>query len=80
MAQVPSASAALHDLPATHRAWACAFMLRDLARRYSADELTHVADALDEATAASGDLASPRSRADLASGVDAVPDGDHADW
>jgi hypothetical protein len=32
-------------------------MLRDLARRYTADELTHVAAALDEATAASGDLA-----------------------
>jgi aminoglycoside phosphotransferase (APT) family kinase protein len=26
-------SAALHDVPAAHRAWACAFMLRDLARR-----------------------------------------------
>jgi hypothetical protein len=25
-------------------------MLRDLARRYTAEELTHVADALDEAT------------------------------
>jgi Ser/Thr protein kinase RdoA (MazF antagonist) len=51
-------SAALHDVPAAHRAWACAYMLRDLARRYSADELKHVADALDEArAAASGDLA-----------------------
>jgi Ser/Thr protein kinase RdoA (MazF antagonist) len=43
-------SAALHDVHAAHRAWACAFMLRDLARRYPADELKHVAAALDEAT------------------------------
>jgi Ser/Thr protein kinase RdoA (MazF antagonist) len=43
-------SAPLHDVPAAHRAWACAFMLRDLARRYPADELKHVAAALDEAT------------------------------
>jgi Ser/Thr protein kinase RdoA (MazF antagonist) len=43
-------SAALHDVPATYRAWACEFMLRDLARRYTADELKHVTDALDEAT------------------------------
>ena len=43
-------SAALHDVPATYRAWACAFMLRDLARRYTANELKHVAAALDEAT------------------------------
>jgi hypothetical protein len=42
---------------AAHRAWACAFVLRDLARRYPADELKHVAAALDEATAASRDLA-----------------------
>jgi Ser/Thr protein kinase RdoA (MazF antagonist) len=43
-------SAALHDVLAAHRAWASAFMLRDLARRYTADELKHVAAALDEAT------------------------------
>jgi hypothetical protein len=44
-------SAALHDVPAVHRAWACAFMLRDLARRYTADELKHVAAALEDARA-----------------------------
>ncbi len=47
-------SAALHDTPAVYRAWACAFMLSDLARRYSADELRHVADALDQASGAAG--------------------------
>lgn len=40
-------SAELDDLPAAHRAWACAFMLSDLRRRYPADELKHVANALD---------------------------------
>jgi hypothetical protein len=48
-------SARLLDVPAAHRAWACAFMLRDLTRRYTADELGHVAGALGEARAASGD-------------------------
>jgi hypothetical protein len=43
-------SATLHDVLATYRAWACEFMRRDLARRYSADELKHLTDALDEAT------------------------------
>jgi Ser/Thr protein kinase RdoA (MazF antagonist) len=40
-------SAGLDDLPAAHRAWACAFMLSDLGRRYPAGGLKHVADALD---------------------------------
>lgn len=43
--------------PAAPRAWACAFMLSDLAGRYAAHELQHVTDALDEARAASGDPA-----------------------
>jgi hypothetical protein len=46
-------SARLHDVPAAHRAWACAFMLSDLSRRYPADELKHVGDALAEAEALS---------------------------
>lgn len=45
-------SAALHDMPAAHRAWACAYMLSDLARRYPADELQHIAYALDQASGA----------------------------
>jgi hypothetical protein len=32
-------------------------MLSDLARRYTADELKHIADALDQARAASADIA-----------------------
>ena len=50
-------SAGLGDVPAAHRAWACAFMLSDLAGRYTTEELKHVADALDEARAAAGDPA-----------------------
>ena len=42
-------SAALRDVPAACRAWACRFMLADLAQRYPADELEHIADALDQA-------------------------------
>ena len=52
-------SAGLGDVLAAHRAWACAFMLSDLAGRYTAEELVHVADALDEARAAAGDPAGP---------------------
>jgi aminoglycoside phosphotransferase (APT) family kinase protein len=40
-------SAGLDVLPAAHRAWACTFMLDDLARRYPPDELKHVAAARD---------------------------------
>jgi hypothetical protein len=47
----------LHDIPAAHRAWACAFMLSGLAGRYPAHELQHVAHALEQAEAASGDPA-----------------------
>jgi hypothetical protein len=50
-------SGRLHDIPAAHRAWACAFMLSDLAGRYTAHEMQHITDALDEAKAASGDPA-----------------------
>jgi Ser/Thr protein kinase RdoA (MazF antagonist) len=50
-------SGRLHDIPAAHRAWACAFMLSDLAGRYTARDLQHVTDALDEAKAASRDPA-----------------------
>ena len=45
-------SAGLHDIPATARAWACRFMLADLARRYSPDDLKHVGQALGEAETA----------------------------
>jgi aminoglycoside phosphotransferase (APT) family kinase protein len=44
-----SESGGLHEVPAGYRAWACAFMLSDLAGRYTAAEMKHVADALDEA-------------------------------
>jgi Ser/Thr protein kinase RdoA (MazF antagonist) len=40
----------LDDLPAAARAWACRFMLADLARRYSPAELAHVQRTLDELT------------------------------
>jgi aminoglycoside phosphotransferase (APT) family kinase protein len=39
-------------IPATARAWACRFMLTDLARRYSSRDLAHVRDALGQAEAA----------------------------
>jgi aminoglycoside phosphotransferase (APT) family kinase protein len=45
-------SAGLHDIPATARAWACRFMLADLARRYSPDDLKHISHALGEAETA----------------------------
>jgi Ser/Thr protein kinase RdoA (MazF antagonist) len=38
----------LDELPAAARAWACRFMLADLARRYSPAELAHVQRTLDE--------------------------------
>jgi Ser/Thr protein kinase RdoA (MazF antagonist) len=47
-----SESGRLHDIPAAHRAWACAFMLSDLSRRHTADELRHIAGVLDQASAA----------------------------
>jgi Phosphotransferase enzyme family len=50
-------SGRLHDVPAAHRAWACAFMLSDLAGRYTGHELQHITDALDEAKTASGNPA-----------------------
>lgn len=53
-------SARLHDVPAACRAWACAFMLDDLSRRYPAGELGHVAAALQQARAAArADLDEP---------------------
>lgn len=45
-------SGRLHELPAGSRAWACAFMLSDLAPRYPAGHLRHIADALEQARAA----------------------------
>jgi hypothetical protein len=45
-------SGRLHDIPAAHRAWACAFMLSDLSGRHTAGELRHIAGVLDEASAA----------------------------
>jgi aminoglycoside phosphotransferase (APT) family kinase protein len=41
-----TSQAALTNLPARARAWACEFMLGDLARRYPAAELKHVVHAL----------------------------------
>jgi hypothetical protein len=49
-----SDSGRLHDIPAAHRAWACAFMLSDLSGRHTSGELRHIAGVLDEASAASG--------------------------
>jgi hypothetical protein len=51
-----SESGRLHDISAADRAWACAFMLSDLAGRYTTDELQSIADALDEAKTASGNF------------------------
>jgi Ser/Thr protein kinase RdoA (MazF antagonist) len=48
-------SGQLSDIPAAARAWACRFMLTDLARRYQPGELQHVADALEIAEAAARD-------------------------
>jgi hypothetical protein len=48
----------LRDLPAALRAWACRFMLRDLARRYSPGDLKHVSRALRQADAAAAKTAS----------------------
>jgi Ser/Thr protein kinase RdoA (MazF antagonist) len=45
-------SGGLHDVPAAARAWACRFMLSDLARRYAPEDLRHVAEALGQAEAA----------------------------
>jgi aminoglycoside phosphotransferase (APT) family kinase protein len=49
-------SGGLAEVPAVARAWACRFMLSDLAGRYRADQLRHVAGALaaDEAAARTG--------------------------
>jgi aminoglycoside phosphotransferase (APT) family kinase protein len=47
-------SGRLHELPAGSRAWACAFMLSDLAPRYPAGQLQPIADALEQARAARG--------------------------
>ena len=44
-------AAALHDTPAAARAWACRFMLTDLARRYPPSDLRHVNEALAQAEA-----------------------------
>lgn len=44
-------AAALRDLPAVARAWACRFMLTDLGRRYSLSDLRHVSEALAQAEA-----------------------------
>ena len=42
----------LRDLPAAPRAWACRFMLRDLARPYAPGDLKYVSRALRQADAA----------------------------
>ena len=47
-------SGRLHGLSAGSRAWTCAFMLSDLAPRYPAGQLQHIADALEQARTASG--------------------------
>lgn len=47
-------AAALDTVPAAARAWACRFMLIDLAGRYSPADLTHVRQALAEAEAGTG--------------------------
>jgi Ser/Thr protein kinase RdoA (MazF antagonist) len=39
----------LGQIPASARAWACRFMLRDLAKRHDADALAHVREALQRA-------------------------------
>jgi aminoglycoside phosphotransferase (APT) family kinase protein len=52
-------SGGLHDIPAAYRAWACAFMLSDLAGRYAPDDLRHIAKALDEANATARDDLAP---------------------
>ncbi|MBV9094396.1 MAG: phosphotransferase [Streptosporangiaceae bacterium] len=44
-------AAALRDMPAMARAWACQFMLTDLARRYPRSDLRHVSEALARAEA-----------------------------
>lgn len=44
-------SAGLDDMPGDVRAWACRFMLTDLASRYSLRELGHVTEALAQAEA-----------------------------
>lgn len=45
-------SAGLDTIPGWARAWACRFMLTDLAARYSPSDLTHVREALRHAGAA----------------------------
>lgn len=47
-------SGALYTIPAAARAWACRFMLTDLARRYPPSDLAHVRCALCQAEAATG--------------------------
>jgi aminoglycoside phosphotransferase (APT) family kinase protein len=44
-------AAALRHMPAVARAWACRFMLTDLARRYPLSDLRHVSEALARAEA-----------------------------
>jgi hypothetical protein len=44
-----SVAGGLADLPAHAMAWACRFMLDDLADRYGADELAAVSDAVGDA-------------------------------
>lgn len=51
------AAAALDDLPPEATAWACRYMLADLAGRYTAQELAHVQGALDVALRADPDAA-----------------------
>jgi hypothetical protein len=45
-------TAGLNAIPGWARAWACRFMLADLARRYAPGDLAHVHDALRHAEAA----------------------------
>lgn len=63
-----SEAAALDDLPPAATAWACRYMLADLAGRYTEQELGHVQAALDAALDAAGD---PDGRS--AAGATALP-------
>lgn len=55
--------AGLHDIPGALRAWACRFMLTDLAHRYPPGELRHVGEALIQAeTETEAGAANPERR------------------
>ena len=46
----------LREIPAAARAWACSFMLEDLAQRHAPAALAHVRDALRQAEAEAGEV------------------------